>query len=113
MPRSDGTPYDLTTKYQMDDNAAFANEVIGESDAWDTADFNNLEPAGSTPLGLQWQKVADVMNQNYSKIVEAADHAAAAAAYEAMLAEMDAAGLPACEEYITQQYQARMALWNS
>ncbi|MDE7245847.1 MAG: extracellular solute-binding protein [Oscillospiraceae bacterium] len=110
---SDGTPYDLTTKYQMDDTSTFANEVIGESDAWDTAEFSGLEPAGSTPLGLQWQKVADVMNQNYSKIVEAADHNAATAAYEAMLAEMEASGLAACEEYITEQYQARMALWNS
>ena len=110
---SDGTPYDLATKYQMNDTAAFANEVIGASDSWDAADFGGLEPAGSTPLGLQWQKVADVMNQNYSKIVEAADHNAATAAYEAMLAEMEAAGLSECEKYITEQYQARMALWNS
>ena len=109
---SDGTPYDLTTKYQMTDTAAFANEVIGESDAWDTAEFSGLEPAGSTPLGLQWQKVADVMNQNYSKIVEAADHSAADAAYNSMIEEMNASGLESCEEYITEQYQARMKLWN-
>lgn len=110
---SDGTPYDLAGKYVVNETTAFANEVTDDSDSWDLADFNGLEPAGSTPLGLQWQKVADVMSQNYSKIVEAADHNAAKAAYDSMIAEMNAAGLEACEEYITQQYQARMALWNS
>lgn len=83
------------------------------SDAWDTAELNGLDPAGSTPLGLQWQKVADVMSQNTSKIVEAADHNAAAAAYSVMIDEMNASGLEACEEYISEQYQARMELWNS
>lgn len=111
---SDGTPYDLTTKYQTTDTAAFANEVFADgSDAWDTAELNGLDPAGSTPLGLQWQKVADVMSQNTSKIVEAADHNAAAAAYSVMIDEMNASGLEACEEYISEQYQARMELWNS
>ena len=29
-----------------------------------------------------------------------------------MLEEMNASGLESCEEYITEQYQARMKLWN-
>lgn len=110
---SDGTPYDLTTKYQMTDTAAFANEAIDESDAWDTADYSGLEPAGSTVMGLQWQRVTDVMSQRYSGIVDAANHDAAIAAYNAMIDEMESSGLIECEEYITEQYQARMALWNS
>ena len=109
---SDGTPYDLATKYDLTDTAAFANEAFGESDCWDTADYAGLEPAGSTTLGLQWQKVADIMSQNYSKIVDAADNEAAIAVYESMIQEMDAAGLKDCEQYITEQYQARMELWN-
>lgn len=110
---SDGTPYDLVTKYEMSDTAKFANEMIADTDRWDTAEYSGLVPAGSTALGLRWQKVSDVLSQNYSKIVDAADHDAAIAAYNSMIAEMDASGLLECEEYITEQYRARMALWNS
>lgn len=109
---SDGTPYDLATKYQMPDTAAFANEVFGESDYWDTANYAGLEPAGSTTLGLQWQKIADVMSQNYSKIVDAKSQKEAISVYEKMMKEMDDAGLKECEAYITEQYQERMKLWD-
>ena len=110
---SDGTPYDLTTKYEMTGTAAFANEAINETDSWDTAEFSGLEPAGSTALGLRWQKVADVVSQDYTKIVDAADRDSAIAAYNSMIDEMNSSGLLECEQYITEQYQARMALWNS
>lgn len=108
---SDGTPYDLATKYEMTDTGKFANEVFGDSDYYDTIYYNGLEPVGSSPLGLKWQKVADIMTQNYSKIVNASSHEEAQAVYDDMLAQMDAAGLQECEEYITQQYQERLKLW--
>lgn len=108
---SDGTPYDLATKYEMTDTAEFASKAFDESDYWDTADYAGLEPAGSTTLGLQWQKMADIMSQNYSKIVDASDNQAATSVYEKMIEEMNAAGLEECEQYITEQYQARMEAW--
>lgn len=108
---SDGTPYDLANKYEMIDTAAFANECFGDSDNWDTADFQNLEPAGSTPLGLSWQKVQDVYNQNYSKVINAASNEEASENFDNMLQEMDNAGLSDCEAYINEQYQERMKLW--
>lgn len=108
---TDGTPYDMATKYKLQPTAEFANQCFGESDNWDTADFTGLEPAGSSPEGLKWQKVQDVYNQNFPKIVNAADNASALAAYEAMIAEMEAAGLPDVESYMTTQYQERMKLW--
>lgn len=109
---SDGTPYDLVTKYDMTDTAAFANECFGESDQWDTAEFSGLEPAGSSALGLKWQKVQDIYNQVYSKIINASGSDEATSVYEGMIQEMESTGLGECEEYITEQYQARMALWN-
>ena len=108
---SDGTPYDLTTKYVLTPTAEFANKVFGASDRWDTADFANLEPAGSTPLGLKWQKINDVYTQYYSKVINAANADEAASVFDAMVAEMENAGLAECEEYISEQYDARMDLW--
>ncbi|NBJ92012.1 extracellular solute-binding protein [Parablautia muri] len=107
---SDGTPYDVTA-YEKSDVAQFANERFGESDRWDTADFTGLEPAGSSPEGLKWQKVKDIYDQNFPKIVNAADNAEAISVYEAMISEMDEAGLSDVESYMSKQYQERMKLW--
>ncbi len=110
---SDGTPYDLTTKYELTPTAAFANEVFGESDQWDTAEFAGLEPAGSTMLGLQWQRICDIYDQNFSKIVNASSNDEAKSVYDAMISEMEASGLAECEQYITEGWTARMQLWNN
>ncbi len=107
---SDGTPYDIT-KYQTSDVAQFANESFGESDRYDTADLTGLEPAGSSPDGLKWQKVQDVYNQTFPKIVNAASEEEAISVYESMVAEMNASGLEDVEAYMTKQYQERMELW--
>ena len=108
---SDGTPYDLSTKYQLSDTALFANQAFGDSDYYDISYFNGLEPVGSSVLGLQWQKVLDIMNQNYAKIVNAASHEEATAIYNDMMQQMEDAGLSDCEAHITEQYIQRLELW--
>lgn len=110
---SDGTPYDLSTKYDLTDTAEFSAQVFGESDYYDTSYYNGLEPVSSLEplLSLKWQKVSDIMNQNYSKIVNASTHEEAEAVYENMISQMEDAGLNECEEYITQQYQQRLEVW--
>lgn len=108
---SDGTPYDLTTKYELSDTAQFANSAFGESDCWDTAEYSGLEPAGNTILGLQWQNVSDIMRQNYARIINADGEEEAVRVYNNMIEEMDNSGLKDCEVYITDQYQKRLELW--
>lgn len=108
---SDGTPYDLTTKYELSDTAEFANSVFGESDCWDLAEYSGLEPAGNTILGLQWQNVADIMRQNYAKIINGKSEEEAVRVYNNMIEEMENSGLKDCEAYITEQYQKRLELW--
>lgn len=107
---TDGSPYDVT-KYETTELTDFANASFGESDRWDTADFTGLEPAGSSPEGLKWQKVKDVYDQNFPKMVNAADSAAANAVYESMLAQMEEAGLSEVEAYMSGQYRDRLKLW--
>ena len=107
---TDGSPYDVT-KYETTELTDSANASFGESDRWDTADFTGLEPAGSSPEGLKWQKVKDVYDQNFPKMVNAADSAEANAVYESMLAQMEEAGLSEVEAYMSGQYQDRLKLW--
>jgi putative aldouronate transport system substrate-binding protein len=108
---SDGTPYDMATKYKLQKTAEFANKCFGKSDSWDTADFTGLEPAESTPDGLKWQKVEDIYNQTFPKMVDAADENKALAVYNEMIKEMDAAGLEDVEKDISASYRQRMKLW--
>lgn len=110
---SDGTPYDMASKYKLSPTAEFANKSFGESDAWDTADYSGLTPAGSTPEGLKWQKVQDVYDQNFPKIVNATSEEEAISLYNAMVQEMEDSGLKDVENYITKAYQERMELWNA
>lgn len=79
---------------------------------WDTAEFEGLTPAGSTPDGLKWQKIQDIYDQEYPKIVNADSHDAAMEEYDKMISEMNDAGLEDVEKVITQNYQERMKLWS-
>lgn len=110
---SDGTPYDMATKYKLQPTAEFANKSFGTSDAWDTADYAGLEPAGSTPEGLKWQKVKDIYDQTFPKMVDAASADEAITIYNTMIEEMNTAGLTDVESYLTKAYQDRMKLWGT
>ena len=108
---TDGTPYDVT-QYKVKETRQVAMDHFGESDRWDTSEFEGLTPAGSTPDGLKWQKIQDIYDQEYPKIVNAASHDEAMAEYDKMISDMNDAGLEDVEKVITQNYQDRMKLWN-
>ena len=108
---TDGTPYDVTL-YKVKETRQVAMNHFGENDRWDTAEFTGLTPAGSTPDGLKWQKIQDIYDQEYPKIVNADSHDAAMEEYDKMISEMNDAGLEDVEKVITQNYQERMKLWN-
>ena len=108
---TDGTPYDVS-QYKVKETRQVAMNHFGENDRWDTAEFAGLTPAGSTPDGLKWQKIQDIYDQEYPKIVNADSHDAAMEEYDKMISEMNDAGLEDVEKVITQNYQGRMKLWN-
>ena len=108
---SDGTPYDVTTKYAPDETTEFANSCFGESDYWDTSEYSGLEPTGNTELGLKWQKIEDLYQQYYYKIVTASGQSEAENYYDKMVLEMEINGLAECEAYINEQYQLRLQSW--
>jgi putative aldouronate transport system substrate-binding protein len=108
---TDGTPYDMATKYVLSDIAQFANKSFGESDRWDTAEFDGLTPAGSTMEGLEWQKIEDLYNQEFPKMINATSSEEALNILNTLIKDMEAAGLPDVEKIINENYQNRVTLW--
>ena len=82
--------------------------------------MHGLKTYGLTQKGELWyppdtEEYRDALfyvNQLYREgLLDAESQEAAAAAYDEMISGMEKAGLEDCEEYITEQYQARMELW--
>lgn len=106
---SDGTPYDLTTKYATSEETKFANANFQDSDYWDTADFIGLEPSVSASLGFQWQNIQDIYEQNFPRVICAPTEEYASIFYDKMIDDMILADLEACEAYITEKYYERQS----
>lgn len=108
---SDGTPYDLTTKYSPTDFVSFANDRFMASDYWDTAEYSGLEPSLKSDYGLQWQKIETLSEENFARIICASDQEEALRLYDKMVSDMELTGLEDCEKYITRQYNRRIQKW--
>lgn len=107
---SDGTPYDMATKYHLQPTAEFANKVFSESDFYDTADYAGLEPAGSSPEGLKYQRLLDIRTKTFPNLVNS-DGSKLESLYQNMIQEMNASGLEEIEKLISNKYQERMEMW--
>lgn len=78
---------------------------------YDTAIYNNLIPTGNSTDALKAQKVQDIFDQAYPKMVNAASREEMVMVYDEMIADMEAAGLADVEAVIDAGYQERVALW--
>lgn len=106
----DGTPYDMATKYVLQPTAEFANKVFNESDFYDTAEFAGLEPAGSSPEGLKYQKILDIRTKTFPNLVNTSPDEFEVI-YNKMIEEMNSSGLEDIENLISKNYQDRMKVW--
>lgn len=107
---SDGTPYDLVGKYQLDKPAAHARVSMVNS-VWDTAIYDNIGPEGGTPEALVEQKIKDVIDQGFSKMVYASSEEEVKDEYNKMLDELEANDAASIEAIYTENYQKQKALW--
>ncbi len=78
---------------------------------YDSAEYANLEPAGSTIEALMYQGVIDQFNQYYPRMVNASSVEDCDKLYNEMVAAMEAAGMADIEAYMTEVYFNRLALW--
>jgi putative aldouronate transport system substrate-binding protein len=77
-------------------------------DSWDTSDFIGLEPAGNSELGLEWQKILDIFDENCSKVINANSNEEATEIFNNMIEQMDAVGFKECEEYMNGVYMGKV-----
>ncbi len=107
---SDGTPYDLVTKYDVDKITQHARISMANS-TWDTAPYDNIGPAGGTQEALIEQKLKDIMDSGFSKMVYAKSSAEVDTEYQKMLGELAANKANVVEDLYTKNYKAQLALW--
>jgi putative aldouronate transport system substrate-binding protein len=106
----DGTPYDVVTKFDKDPVAKMATKNLSDT-VWDTSPYDNLGPAGGTPDALVQQKVDDITKNYFPKMILSASNDKAVELYNAMMKELNAAGLDKLEKIYTDNYKKRLELW--
>ncbi len=114
--KNDRHPDDNTTCRiwfnEQDRSAKYAYQNITNA-YWDTAEFDNLIPAGNSTEALKAQKVQDIISQAYPNMVNAATVEECDAVYQQMMTDLEAAGMADVEAIITENYKARMELWGT
>ena len=105
----DGTPCRFWASIK-DRSAIYAYQNLTNG-YYDSAEFANLEPAGSTIEALMYQGVIDQFNQFYPRMVNASSVEECDKLYNDMIAAMESAGMSDIEAYMTEKYFERLALW--
>lgn len=107
---SDGTPFDLVGKYNPDKVMEHAR-ISMENSVWDSAPYDNLGPFGGTPEALVEQKLKDIMEQGFSKMVYAQSEAELETEYSKMITELEANNAASIEQIYTDNYKKQIELW--
>ena len=97
---------------EQDRSAKYAYQNITNG-YWDTAEFDNLVPAGNSTEALKAQKVQDIISQAYTNMVNAATIEECDAVYWQMMQDLENAGIADVEAAITENYNSRMELWGN
>ena len=106
---SDGTPYDLATKYERDAVSTHALTSMANS-TWDTAPYDYIGPAAGTPEALSEQKIKDIIDTAFTNMVYADSEEQVVSLYDAMISEIDANQASAIEAVYTEKYNEQLAL---
>ncbi|NBD26551.1 extracellular solute-binding protein [Paenibacillus glycinis] len=108
----DGTPYDLMFRYKRDNVNQHALKSMAGS-TWDTALYDDLGPKSGTPDALNEQKIKDIIDTGFSNMVYAQSHDEIDGMYAKMIAEIEANDAVKIEGIYTENYKARLALYNA
>lgn len=108
---SDGSPYDMMTKYLPTREARLAAGRM-QGDYWDTSEYMGLDPLSGTEESLMLTNIKSIYNKTFPRMVNADTEEEMLELYDKLLLDMDAEGLSAVEEVWTQNYQERMKQWN-
>lgn len=107
---SDGTPYDLTFRYNRDKVDTHGLTSMAGT-VWDTALYDDIGPAAGTMEALAEQKVNDVITAGVAKIINAKPDEVETLYYK-MIADIDAENASVVEGIYTEKFAEKMALYN-
>lgn len=107
---SDGSPYDMMTKYRPTLEARLANRRM-QGDYWDTSVYLGLDPESGTEESLMWTNIKNIYDETFPKMVNADSEQSMLELYDKLLQDMEAEGLTSVEAIWTQNYQNRMEQW--
>lgn len=107
---SDGTPFDLVGKYEPSKVMEHARISMANS-VWDSAPYDNIGPLGGTPEALVEQKLKDIMDQGFAKMVYAESKEELENEYNKMMEELEANDASSIEQIYTDNYKAQLTLW--
>lgn len=107
---SDGSPYDMMTKYSPSKEAQVSNRRM-RYDYWDTSWYANLEPESGTEDALLYKNVEGVKDKAFPKMVNAGSEQECRELYERMIRDMENEGLERVEAVITENYRKRLEQW--
>lgn len=107
---SDGTPFDLVTRYERDEVNIHALTSM-ENSTWDTAPYDNISPTAGTPEALAEQKIKDLIDTAVVNMVYAESPEQVEQMYDDLITEIDANQASAVEEIYTEKYTERLELW--
>lgn len=107
---SDGSPYDMVTKYERDKITQHALKSM-ENSTWDTAPYDNINPKAGTPEALAEQKIKDIIDTSVVNIIYAESEEKVEQMYNDMIAEIDANQASVVEQIYTEKYNEQSELW--
>lgn len=100
----DGTPYDVTSKYDVPKTVEIANRRM-LTDYWDSAEYQNLEPQSGKEQALMYENIETILKRNFPRIVNAETEQEFASMYQSTMQELEAEGLAEVEQIINDNYQ--------
>ncbi len=107
---SDGSPYDMMTKYQPTLEATLANRRM-PNDYWDTSRYMDLNPTDDSEEALKLFNIENIYDKTFPRMVNADSEQAMLELYNKLIQDMEMEGLAAVEAVWTQNYQKRMEQW--
>ena len=108
---SDGSPYDMMTKYQPTREAQLANRRM-TSDYWDTSVYLGLDPEAGTEESLMWTNIKNIYDETFPRMVNADSEERMLEMYDRLLQDMEAEGLSSVEAIWTENYLERTKQWD-
>ncbi len=107
---SDGSPYDMMTKYQPSREAALANRRMA-TDYWDTSRYMDLDPPDGSEEALMLFNIDNIYDKAVPRMINAGSEESMLELYNKLIQDMEMEGLADVEAVWTDNYQKRVEQW--